>query len=67
MVLHDETGLLVKRDDAQSLSEAMIRLLADESLAKKLAEAARKNVLNAYTFDHAATHLNKCYEQLFES
>jgi glycosyltransferase involved in cell wall biosynthesis len=67
MVRHEETGLLVQRDDVQSLGDAMLRLLADKHLANKLAGSARSNVLNAYTFDHAATHLKACYKRLVES
>jgi glycosyltransferase involved in cell wall biosynthesis len=67
VVRDNETGLLAKRDDVQSLSDAMIRLLGDKSLANKLAESARSNVLDAFTFDHAAAHLSKCYERLLES
>ncbi len=63
LIQDEQTGLLVKRDDVQSLSDAMIRLLDDENLAKKLAKSARNNVLESFTFDHAAAKLIDCYER----
>ena len=67
LIQDGQTGLLVKRDDAQSLSSAIIRLLDDEILAEKLGQSARNNVLSSITFDHAAKRLISCYERLLSS
>jgi len=67
-LVHDnQTGLLVKRDDAKSLSGAISKLLDDKNLAKKLGQSAQNNVLSSFTFDHAATKLIACYEGLLAS
>jgi glycosyltransferase involved in cell wall biosynthesis len=44
MVIHEETGLLVRPSDADSLRDAMRRLLADEAWMAQLGEAGRQRV-----------------------
>lgn len=41
LVKHEETGLLVPMGDAQAMADAIERLLTDEPLRLRLAEAGR--------------------------
>ena len=51
--LAQEAALAVKTDDVEAIAEGLERLLADESLRKKLGEAGRRRAA-AYTWDVAA-------------
>ena len=44
VVIHDETGLLVKERDVAGMAHHMVRLLADRALARKFGHAARQRV-----------------------
>ncbi len=44
-VIHGETGLLVDPNNPQEIYEAIVRLLTDDSLAKKLGERGRQRVV----------------------
>jgi L-malate glycosyltransferase len=47
-------GLLVKPGSSQGLSDAMKRLIMDEQLRDRLAEAGRQTILSSYTLGEAA-------------
>ena len=42
IIRHGENGLLVKNDDIQGLAEAMMKLMEDEELRRKMSMEARK-------------------------
>lgn len=44
LVLDGQNGLLVEREDAAALAEALVRVLSDRELATKLGAAARESV-----------------------
>lgn len=48
------TGLLVAPDDGAAMEEACARLLGDEALRRRMAEAGRRRVLEHFTWDRAA-------------
>jgi L-malate glycosyltransferase len=50
IVRHEENGLLVDSDDHKNLADQALRLLADPDLAVRLADRARAEVLNKYTW-----------------
>lgn len=50
IIRHGENGLLVKNGDIESLAVAMMRLMADESLRRKMSMIAR-NVVDTYSED----------------
>ncbi|MEK9164705.1 MAG: glycosyltransferase family 4 protein [Chloroflexota bacterium] len=52
-VLREDNALLVPPDDANALADGLRRLLADDSLASRLATQARRDV-EAYTWDNRA-------------
>jgi glycosyltransferase involved in cell wall biosynthesis len=61
---HEETALLTTPGDAQSLAAACERLLEDESLARRLGEAARRDVVARYTW---TVHTRRIVEALAEA
>jgi glycosyltransferase involved in cell wall biosynthesis len=51
-VLHEETGLVVPKDDPRSLAEAIVRLLRDRELARRLGRNGRAHMLSRFTLAH---------------
>jgi glycosyltransferase involved in cell wall biosynthesis len=51
-VLHEETGLVVPTDDPRALADAILRLLADHELARRLGVNGRKRMLAGFTLAH---------------
>ncbi len=61
VVEHGKTGLLVPSDDPGKLSEALLRMIGDEELARDLALRGREYVIKEHGFD---TWIAR-YESLF--
>lgn len=55
------TGLLVPRGDAGALADALLRLLADADLRRRLGQAGRARVLRRYAWDDVADALRDAY------
>lgn len=51
-VIHESTGLVVPPADSESLAAAMLRLLEDHELRKRLGAAARQRVLERHLMPH---------------
>ena len=49
--IHGETGLVVPARDSEALAGAIVNILSDNVLRKKMGEAARQRVLENYTYD----------------
>jgi glycosyltransferase involved in cell wall biosynthesis len=58
-----QAGLLVDPRDVKALAAAMSRLLADEDLHQKLAQAGRIRAAG-FTWSHMAVKLTALYRQL---
>jgi len=52
LVIHKETGLLVKPNDSNELAGALLELQHDRSLAQRLATAGRERVLESFDIHH---------------
>jgi len=66
-LIHDlETGLLVPRGSAESLEQAVERLLEDRDLAAELAESGRKLLVDRYDIRRVAGELETLYETLLD-
>lgn len=63
MVVDGETGYLVPSGDPKALSDALIKLLKNKDLAKKMGEAGREKVKEKFTIQ---SMINR-YESLFMS
>jgi len=67
MVVHRHNGYLARRYDTTELAEGLHWVVADEIRREKLASAARKTVLDAFTLDMAAGRYLALYEDLLYS
>ena len=56
-VIHEETGLLVDPNNEIEVAEAIIRLLSDPLLTRRLGKRGRERVLNKFTVEQAAQKL----------
>ncbi len=56
-----ENGLLIG-NDAKELADAIVRLVEDPSLRKKIGLAARKTVEESYSWEMSARLTNDCYK-----
>jgi glycosyltransferase involved in cell wall biosynthesis len=61
IVCDEKTGLLVSRDDHDALADAALRLVADPSLAVRLADAARAELLEKYTWPAVHREWRRAY------
>ncbi len=64
LIQDGQNGLLVEPSSAQSLTEAMVRLLADSTLRIRLRQAARKTVENKYSFPARMQKIRALYDEL---
>lgn len=60
------TGSLVPPGDVDALSQAMERLLADPSLARRLGDAGRRDFLARFTLDRFHRDVGRVYRQALE-
>ena len=66
-VVQDGTdGLLVPPRDVPALTDALTRLLEDESLRHRLGEHGRQKVLKRYTWETVVARFRQVYEQAVE-
>lgn len=59
-----ETGLLVPPADAPALAQAVLRLLEDPGLARRLGEAARKEIPPAFSLERMVSETERLYLDL---
>ncbi len=53
-IADNETGLLVNPEDPAQIANAIIRLISDEALARRLGQNARRRVLDDFTWERVA-------------
>jgi glycosyltransferase involved in cell wall biosynthesis len=63
VVEHERTGLLVPPDDAEGVAEAVIRLIDDPALARRLGSAARRRVVPEFGADVMVERIAALYER----
>lgn len=66
IVKDNETGILVNPADCHSLAQALIRILSDEALSKKLGEAARQHINEKFSASRMVENVDKVYGELLE-
>lgn len=64
MILPEQTGLLVPVKDAPALEEALLRLLEDEDLCRRLGSAARRKVTAEFGMEENIKTLLGIYEKV---
>jgi glycosyltransferase involved in cell wall biosynthesis len=57
IVENEKTGILVEPGDASALAEAILRLLLDENLKKSMGKAARKRVVQLFSWEKVVENL----------
>jgi hypothetical protein len=62
-IRHGENGLLVE-NAAESIAAAILTLMADGDLARRMGEAARRTVLEKFTVDHMLRRTLEVYSQV---
>jgi glycosyltransferase involved in cell wall biosynthesis len=62
----DETGLLVPPGEPAALAEAVVRLLEDEALRRRLGAAARVAAAERYSWSSIAERLAEVYRLVVE-
>lgn len=63
IVVDGETGLLVEPQDVVSLAEALLKLMRDPALGKKMGAAGKRRV-ESFTWHANATRYQSCYLEL---
>ena len=63
----DGAGILVPPRDARSLAQAILYLLRDPKLRKKMGKAARQRVLHHFTWENAARQMVAVYQEAIDA
>ncbi len=66
LVQPEETGLLVEERDANSLADALERLITDKALRKRLGQQGRRKVLEGFQSQHNVAKLAALFRQIWE-
>lgn len=61
-ITSEESGILVEPGDTAACAEAVLRLLKDKAMRKRLGAAARARVLEAYPWSRLAEQLEQAYQ-----
>jgi glycosyltransferase involved in cell wall biosynthesis len=64
VVVDGESGLLVPPRDSAALADAVLRLLRDPALARRLGEAARRRVETEFTLERMVSRMEGLYDDL---
>ena len=64
LIRHEETGLLVPPKEPRALAEALLRLLDDPGLAKRLAAAAHAHAMGHFTAERLVQNTLAAYQDL---
>ena len=63
IVVHEETGLCFKPGNPESLAQAMIRVLSDAELARRLTADAQRFIGEKYNWGRIARHTMEVYQR----
>ena len=64
--VHKETGIVVPLNDVKALAGAIDKLVADDDLRNRYAEAARKRIVENFTKEKAIAVMNSIYDELWQ-
>ena len=60
------TGLLVPSEDSGAIADALLRLLRDPELARRMASNGRRMAVESYGFDRLIREVDELYTELLE-
>jgi glycosyltransferase involved in cell wall biosynthesis len=63
-VKHEQNGLVIERDSADSLAKAVLRLADDEDMRRALGQAATETIRANHTWEAYGRHVRGLYESL---
>jgi len=66
VVVDGETGLLVPSRDPQKMADAIMRILSDPSLARRMGEAGRKRVEEKFSLEKMVNEYEKVYRNILK-
>lgn len=66
LVAEDETGLLVELGDTEGMAQALMKLLADDDLRRRMGLRAREDAKNRFKIDVVARQTYEVYRQVLE-
>ncbi len=58
------TGLLVPPEDSSAIAAALLRLLRDPELSRRLAESGKKMAVESYSFERLIREVDALYTEL---
>jgi glycosyltransferase involved in cell wall biosynthesis len=64
VISNGSNGFLVPPKSPERMSEHILRLLDDDTLREEIGKAARKTILEHYTWNTIADNVTKCYEDI---
>lgn len=64
LVRDGETGLLIEPENPEALAAAIIRLLQDQDLAQRLAQAGRAQVVQEFDVSQTTSHLMHLFQEV---
>lgn len=64
VVVNNETGFVVPRENPRAAAEAIAKLITDPSLRARMGQAARKHVIAKYTWEHSLDLMIEAYAKL---
>lgn len=64
VVIHERTGLLVPANEAQPVADALLRLLRDPALARRLGDAGREHARGRYSLERMLDDTERIYAEV---
>ena len=64
VVVHEKTGLLVASESNDALAEAVVFLLSQPHVAKRMGEAGRARAVSLFSWEHHLNAYNTLYRKL---
>ena len=62
IVVNEQTGFIVTVDDIEAFAEAILKLIRDAELRKKMGEESRKRIIKSFSIASVVDRISKIYE-----
>lgn len=67
VVRHEETGIVVPRNDPEALAAALRRLVVDDALRARMGVAGRRFVMEQYEWESCVDTMLDCYREVIDA